>query len=359
MHSKLTNKIMLADPSNYTVGRQGYKICKITPHHMAAIWSAERCAQSFQNPNRNASANYCIGSDGTIVCNVAEENRAWTSSNGVNDCQAITFEIANITGAPTWEISDKAWKATVNLCVDICRRYGFRLNFNGTPSGSLTMHKMFAATSCPGPYLEPRMKQLEKEVNAILEGGKPVEPSKPISSNPRKKNGYLKVIYKGSDGLVLHNKPSWDVSTESGVVHDGVYTIVDGQDVDGFWMYKIKSGKWITSAPEYVQWIESIKPQEQPTPPKKSIDEIAREVIQGKWGNGQDRVNRLTSAGYNATQVQNKVNELAGASNKKSIDTVAREVIRGEWGNGQDRVNRLRAAGYDPVAVQNKVNQLM
>lgn len=96
-----------------------------------------------------------------------------------------------------------------------------------------------------------------------------------------------------------------------------------------------------------------------PTSTQKSIDEIAREVINGKWGNGQDRANRLKNAGYNPTQVQNKVNEILAASNKKSIDTIAREVIRGEWGNGQDRVNRLRAAGYDPVAVQNKVNQLM
>ncbi len=41
---------------------------------------------------------------------------------------------------------------------------------------------------------------------------------------------------------------------------------------------------------------------------------------------------------------------------KKSEDTIAAEVIAGKWGNGQDRVNRLRAAGYDPAKVQAKVN---
>ena len=42
------------------------------------------------------------------------------------------------------------------------------------------------------------------------------------------------------------------------------------------------------------------------------LDEIAQEVIQGKWGNGQDRVNRLTNAGYNYSEVQRKVNEILG-----------------------------------------------
>lgn len=42
----------------------------------------------------------------------------------------------------------------------------------------------------------------------------------------------------------------------------------------------------------------------------------------------------------------------------KSIDEVAKEVIAGKWGNGIDRVNRLKAAGYDYAAVQNKVNTM-
>lgn len=44
----------------------------------------------------------------------------------------------------------------------------------------------------------------------------------------------------------------------------------------------------------------------------KSMDEIAREVIRGDWGNGADRRNRLTSAGYDYASVQAKVNELLG-----------------------------------------------
>lgn len=104
----------------------------------------------------------------------------------------------------------------------------------------------------------------------------------------------------------------------------------------------------------------SYKPSE---PTLKSIDEVAQEVIEGKWGNGEERKNRLANAGYDVNAVQNKVNELLGVSpkksNLKSIDEVAREVIQGKWGNGQERKDRLTAAGYDANAVQKRVNELM
>lgn len=93
---------------------------------------------------------------------------------------------------------------------------------------------------------------------------------------------------------------------------------------------------------------------------QKSIDEIAQEVIQGLWGNGSDRKDRLTSAGYNASAVQNKVNEILKPNTSlKPIDEIAREVIRGNWGNGSERKERLAAAGYDYKVVQAKVNELL
>ena len=51
-----------------------------------------------------------------------------------------------------------------------------------------------------------------------------------------------------------------------------------------------------------------------PAPARKSEDTIAAEVIAGKWGNGQDRVNRLKQAGYNPANIQAKVNAKLGAS---------------------------------------------
>ena len=149
-------------------GRFGNKICKITPHYMAAPMSGRQCADYFARNQRQASSNYCIGINGDIACSVDEENAAWTSSSWWNDSQAITIECGNIDNA-TGEMTPATWKALVNLCVDVCKRYGFRLNYTGTSSGSLTMHKMYAATACPGAWLEARMPQLAKEVNAKLD----------------------------------------------------------------------------------------------------------------------------------------------------------------------------------------------
>ena len=53
---------------------------------------------------------------------------------------------------------------------------------------------------------------------------------------------------------------------------------------------------------------------EQPTEPSKTIDELANEVIAGKWGNGQERKDKLTAAGYDYNAVQSKVNELLSSS---------------------------------------------
>lgn len=154
---------------HYSKGRKGQSICKITPHIMAAKWTGKRCAEFFAEGTREASANYCIGYNGDIVCSVLEEDRAWTSYNGDNDRQAITIECANDVIGGDWHISTATWNSLVNLCVDICRRYNFKLVYDGTPNGSLTRHNMFMNTNCPGPYLQSRFEELAETVNKRLE----------------------------------------------------------------------------------------------------------------------------------------------------------------------------------------------
>ena len=93
-------------------------------------------------------------------------------------------------------------------------------------------------------------------------------------------------------------------------------------------------------------------------PEDKTIDELVQEVIDGKWGNGEDRKKRLEEAGYDYNKVQDKVNSILSIP-KKSIETLAREVIEGKWGNGTERKNKLEKAGYDYNKVQDKVNELL
>ena len=117
---------------------------------------------------------------------------------------------------------------------------------------------------------------------------------------------------------------------------------------------------------------------------------IAQKVIEGEFGNGEERVKRLTEAGYDATEVQEEVNRMmseeGGQSNEETniettkqnsdcrilcgigesqlyrdddIETIAAEVIQGDWGNGEERKERLGQAGYDYDIVQAMVNEML
>ena len=77
---------------------------------------------------------------------------------------------------------------------------------------------------------------------------------------------------------------------------------------------------------------ESIGEEIPATEPKKSVDELAKEVIEGKWGNGEERKSKLTSAGYDYDVVQALVNKLVAPKPTKSVDELAKEVIEGKWG---------------------------
>lgn len=145
------------------------KIDTITIHHMACNLSIEACGAGFAQTSRAASSNYGVGTDGRIGLYVDESRRSWCSSNWQNDNRAITIEVANDSRDPDWHVSDKALAATIDLCVDICQRNGIkRLNYTGDTSGNLTMHKWFAATGCPGPYLGSKFPYIAEEVNKRL-----------------------------------------------------------------------------------------------------------------------------------------------------------------------------------------------
>ena len=267
-------------------GRRTHSIDRITPHCVVGQLSAESICGCFTSSSRQASCNYGIGFDGRISLCVEEKNRSWCSSSNANDQRAVTIECASDMSEP-YAMNSKVYNSLVNLCTDICKRNGKtkllwlgdkNRTLNYSPKSNemvLTVHRWFANKSCPGNWLYARLGDLANQVTANLQGT-PVKPS-----------------------------PS----------------------------------------------------------PSKSIDTIAREVIRGNWGNGADRKARLEKAGYNYGAVQERVNAILGGSHtsapSKSIDVIAREVIRGDWGNGQDRKNRLTAAGYNYSAVQKKVNELL
>lgn len=190
-------------------------ISVITIHHMAGNLSVEACGNVFATTDRQASSNYGIGSDGRVGLYVEEANRSWCSSNRENDHKAVTIEVANDdTSSGNWHVSDAALSKLIDLCVDICQRNGIpRLNFTGDKTGNLTMHKWFAPTQCPGPYLESKFPYIAEQVNLRLTGS--------ASSNEEEKPSAIPSNTQGTDFLGL--------STEEAVAKIGKLCRADMQ----------------------------------------------------------------------------------------------------------------------------------
>lgn len=325
-NSSLVNMTMLSP--NHS-GRRNQPITKIAIHHTAGAISASTIGNIFKPTSRQASCNYGIGNDNRIVLCVDEANRSWCTSSSWCDNRAVTIEVSNSSSGGNWPVSDRVLATLINLVTDICRRNGIRnCTYTGDKDGVLQKHEWYAATNCPGPYLGSKFSYIASEVNKRLNGGS---------------------SYQGAGNSLLYRvRKSWsDSKSQKGAFRSFDNAKKCANANSGYKVFDARGNE--------------VYPNK--TTSAKSIDALASEVISGNWGNGQDRANRLRAAGYDYDAVQNRVNEmLSGGGNKtntRSIDMLAREVIRGDWGNGQDRKNRLERAGYDYNAVQRRVNELL
>lgn len=119
---------------------------------------------------------------------------------------------------------------------------------------------------------------------------------------------------------------------------------------------------------EYADAVNSFKggskpaPAPAPAPARKTVQQLATEVMNGAWGNDPQRSQRLRANGYDPAAVQAAVNARYNNSGRPSaapVTTVAQQVIAGAFGNNPQRADNLRRAGHDPVAVQAEVNRLL
>ena len=228
-------------------GARNHGIDTITIHHMAGNLSVETCGQVFQT--RQASSNYGVDSRGRVGLYVDEANRSWASSSPSNDHRAVTIEVANCGGASDWPVSDKAYAALIALVADICRRNGIRrlvwgenkADRTGHKNGcNMTVHRDFAATSCPGPYLLARMPQIAREVNKLLED---TAPGGAGQEAPKRTPYTVRVERKD---VPIRTGPGTDRAAR-GLIPRGVYTIVEEADGPGAKKWgRLKSGAgWI------------------------------------------------------------------------------------------------------------------
>lgn len=281
---------------------RNHKIDTVTIHCVVGQCSVETLGNIFTPTSRQASCNYGIGADGRIGMYCEEKDRSWCSSNAANDNRAITIEVASDTKHP-YAVNAKAYAALIDLLVDICKRNGIpRLVWSTSKADrvnhkngcNMTVHRDYANKSCPGEYLYSRHAQIASEVNKRL-GNTDTRPQ------PEK------VLYRVQTGA-FRNKAGAEALLQQ-VKAKGFDTYM--VKVNG--LYKVQVGAFAQKS-NAIAMAAKLKAAGFSTyvvsGGGKSVEEIAREVLQGKWGNGADRKARLEAAGYDYAEVQAKVNTL-------------------------------------------------
>lgn len=162
-------------------GARTHTIDRITPHCVVGQLTAENIGNCFVKTSRKASCNYGIGTDGRVCLVVDEANRSWCSSNAANDQRAVTIECASDSTAP-YAFNDKVYNKLIDLCVDICKRNGKntllwiedkKTALAYSPKSNemlLTVHRWFAAKSCPGDWMMNKMAEFAATVTSKLGG---------------------------------------------------------------------------------------------------------------------------------------------------------------------------------------------
>ena len=284
----------------------------IVVHNTANDASANNEIEYMKSNNNKVSFHYAVD-DTEIVQGIPENRNAWHAGdgNGNGNRKGIAIEICYSKSGG--ERFDKAEENAAEFIASKLKEKGWGID-------KVKKHQDFANKYCPHRTLDYGWERFLNKIRSYL-GQATVD-----TGSSKDLNVIVDEVIAGKWGNGEDRK---NRLTQAGYNYREVQALVNQK----------LTGSSTTS--------------------KKSIDTIANEVIEGKWGNGNDRKNNLENAGYNYREVQNKVNEKLGvsASNKKSNETIANEVIQGLWGNGQERKDKLTQAGYDYNAIQKIVNQ--
>ena len=264
------------------------KIIGVTVHNTAWITTAagttpaEQYTRATANGNMNdVRVHYYV--DNTCAWqNLPHSLSGWHAADGSGNGNRRTIAIECIMSS-AYNATDKksedncarlaaALLKKYNLGIDHLYTHTHWLNVRDGKSGSVdylntarNSYKM-----CP-LYILPHWSEFKKKVQGYMSSATPSTPSAPAA----------KQLYRV--------RKSWsDAKSQTGAFSS------------------LENAKKACKA-GYAVFDNSGK---QVYPAKKSVDEVAREVIQGKWSNGAERKKRLTDAGYDYNEVQKRVNAL-------------------------------------------------
>ena len=309
------NKIL---NKHFTSGRGGKKIDKIVVHYNAGNLTVEGCYSVWQI--REASAHYQVEESGRIGQLVWDKDTAWHASNFNQNQRSIGIEHANYSNGT---ISSKCLDAGAHLVAALCKYYGL-----GRPQWLVNVfpHKYFAATSCPGQIYGSQkaayIQRAQQWYDSMTDSAS--APSTPSNSTGNSSSSSAEKIGTGFGGTYRCNITSLNVRTAPSTSAPIVAEYKSGQTVN--------LDDWYIIADGYV-W--------------------------GRYTGASSGQKRYVAVGKATGKPESDDYLIKVSTSSKSVDEIAREVIAGKWGNGATRKQKIEAAGYDYNAVQKRVNQLL
>ena len=308
-------EFMQCDRRNYTAGRQGNRISKIVVHYTGTEASAHNNLLYFSRSSAGASAHYFIDRDGTLRQSVSEGDTAWHAGDWGTNLRSVGIEV--VSGGA--DFTEAQVETLSQLVAEIQGRCG-------VAAGDVIRHYDVTGKLCPAPY---------------------VNGSKWAALHARICGGEASAGSGGAGG-----------APAEGDVADLARRVIAGEFGNGG-ARRAALGDRYDEVQAEVNRILAGGADGAGASPQVDVDGLARRVIAGEFGNGDARRAALGDA-YDA--VQARVNEMLGCGGSSGdsvgvdVESLARAVINGDYGNGEERRRRLGDA-YE--AVQARVNEIL
>ena len=325
---KIIQSILTSNPC-YKAGR------KITVKGLMlhSVGCPQPSASVFvKNWNRSDFDRACVhafidGNTGDVYQTLPWNHRGWhgggSSNNthiGVEMCEPAcikytggsSFTCSNLPVARA--VAQRTYDTAVQLFAHLCKQY----NLDPLADGVIVSHKEGHARGIASNHGDPEhlwnglgmgytMDTFRKAVSAAMGGES--SGNSPAPTTPEK------VLYRVQVGAytVKKNAENQLAKIKAAGFSDAFIAVVDGK------LYRVQTGAFSVKANAEAQLAKVkaagfsgfvTKLGGTVEPAKKTIEEVAKEVIAGKWGNGEERKQKLTAAGYDYAEVQKKVNEL-------------------------------------------------
>ena len=299
MSISITKQTSYSNTTGYTNRPINYIVVHYTAGSTSKAGSARNTAIMFSDPTVYASADYIVDGETIVQFNPDVKNRfCWHCGDNKNpysmggefygkctNANSIGVEICSTNS--NWQASDQAnskkWSFTDKVVAKAAELVKYLMQTYNIPIDHVIRHYDVTGKLCPGIIgwnedsgNAKKWEQFKTQLTGAA--------SKTTAADTINNNNIIYRVRKSANDAKSQIGAYRSLNSAKALADkNSGYSVYD---TNGKLIYTPKTGT------------------------KKTVAELAKEVIQGKWGNGEERKNRLTAAGYDYKAVQTEVNRL-------------------------------------------------